>query len=132
MSSLAGERQRRNALFASHARCIACGERDSIVLNADAGMILCGDCDAIRRGQAPFEEHHLAGRRYCSSTIRIPINMHRRLTARQRAWIDRLKRVPAAIAREIAILRGFGDLLHDRADTIEEHHVKPQSEMEAP
>jgi hypothetical protein len=124
VSDLAGERARRNALFEPNAACAACGVRDTIVLNADARITLCGDCEAIARGIAPTEEHHIGVERYNPSlTVRVSINTHRRLTARQRSWIDRLKRLPVAKAREVGLARGFGNLFHEYADAIEEQHA---------
>jgi hypothetical protein len=123
MSGLGSLRALREEFFEPGARCAACGERDSIVFNSDARMILCGNCAAIARGLAPIEEHHVAGKRYDSLTLPVSVNTHRRLSALQRAWSRRLRGLPAATARAVALLRGFGDLFHERADAIEEEHA---------
>ena len=78
------ERERRALLFPRNARCERCHEDDTLVLVPDDRCILCAECDAIRRGCSPIEEHHLAGRRNGPWCLLAPANMHRRLTAMQR------------------------------------------------
>jgi hypothetical protein len=46
-------------------------------------MILCGDCDAIRRHQVPEHRHHVAGQ-HKGPWLTVPVTTHRRLTTRER------------------------------------------------
>jgi hypothetical protein len=87
MMSLDDERVRCSAMLPAGAACEACGEDDPLVLNSDDRMILCAECDAIARGVEPFEGHHIGGRTISPIIVRVPLNMHRRLTARHRAWL---------------------------------------------
>lgn len=86
MMTLDDERARCAAMLPPNAVCEACGENDPLVLNCDCRMILCAECDAIARGVEPFELHHIGGRTLSPITVRLPTNMHRRLTVRQRLW----------------------------------------------
>ncbi|MGB6714824.1 MAG: hypothetical protein WBE30_14465 [Candidatus Cybelea sp.] len=119
---LDADRARRAATLPIDFACEVCGERDPIALNADVRLPLCGDHDAIRRGLAPVEEHHIAGRRYSGLTVTVSVNMHRRLTARQRRWFAQLKHLPRHVASKVALLRGLGDFYHEHADAIDSCH----------
>lgn len=120
---LDADRARRAATLPIGFACEVCGERDPIALNADVRLPLCGDHDAIHRGLAPVEEHHIAGRHYSDLTITVSVNMHRRLTARQRRWLRRLKNLPRHLATKVALARGFGDLYQEYADAVESGHA---------
>lgn len=104
------ERERRAALLPPNARCESCAEEDPLVLVADARLVLCADCEATRLGRVPEEEHHVAGRRYSTLTVRVSANEHRRLTIRQRLWLYK----PSLSVAE-ALRYGLGDLLDEDA-----------------
>lgn len=108
--NLDDDRARRAALLPPNARCESCGEDDALVLVADVRMILCADCDAMRHGRLPEEEHHVAGRRHSRLTVSVSVNEHRRLTVRQRRWLHK----PSLSAAE-ALRYGLGDLLDEEA-----------------
>jgi hypothetical protein len=79
---LDAERARRAALFPSDASCESCGCMDPIVLIPDDRMILCGDCDAVRRERRPVHRHHVAGH-HRGPWLIVSVNTHRRLTTRE-------------------------------------------------
>lgn len=121
--SLDSERKRRAALFPQGAYCEDCLTPDPLVLVADARRILCAVCYANRRGLSPFESHHLAGRRYGIWVVRVSANVHRRLTARQRWWLSRMRNVNPSVRPRIGLLRGFGDLCYEAADALEARNL---------
>jgi len=96
------ERARCAAMLPEGAACEACGEDDPLALNTDDRMILCAECDAIRRGKRPIEEHHVAGRRSSSVAFWVPANLHRRLTAMQRVRAHNRRRQGKDEARKVA------------------------------
>jgi len=81
--ALDAERVRRAALFPPNAQCESCGKTDPLELIPDDRMILCGDCDARRRGQLPQHRHHVAGQ-HKGPSFTVPVTTHQRLTARER------------------------------------------------
>jgi hypothetical protein len=75
---------RRAALLPLNARCAVCGERDPLVLVPNHRRILCADHDALRRGQRPVQEQHVAGKHNGPWVVYVSANKHRRLTIRER------------------------------------------------
>jgi hypothetical protein len=81
--ALDAERRRRASLLPPGAACEACGEPDSVLLDADLAMVLCADDAAIDQGRDSVESHHLAGRRW-KIVLDLTPNWHRVVTALQR------------------------------------------------
>lgn len=70
------------------AECKTCGELHPSALMARGDNFVCGNCDARASGRpsklcprcgrmAPFEAHHVYGRRNSSETVDLCINCHR-------------------------------------------------------
>ena len=70
------------------AECMFCGELHPSALLARGDASVCGNCEALERGRpskrcplcglvAPFEHHHVRGRRNSPETVDLCINCHR-------------------------------------------------------
>jgi hypothetical protein len=70
------------------AACTRCGELNPSALMRRNGVIICANCEAIERGRpkrlcvrcdetAPFERHHVHGRRKSPETAELCCNCHR-------------------------------------------------------
>ncbi|MGA8534267.1 MAG: hypothetical protein WB615_09195 [Candidatus Tumulicola sp.] len=83
-----------------------------MALIAGRSPIVCYECDAISRGKAPFEEHHVAGRANDPTTLTIPSNDHRaELSVDQYDWpLNTLQNPEGSPLLAIAArVRGFID-----------------------
>jgi hypothetical protein len=97
----------RRRLFPSGARC-RCGETNPLALVRAERPIVCLECDAIRRGVSPWQDHHVSGR---PSRLRIllPCNLHAAATfAQDVLWRGRT--APGsivAIGVDLAVLKAL-------------------------
>lgn len=68
--------------------CARCGELNPSALMRRRGVIVCANCDGRERGRperlcvrcgetAPFERHHVAGRRNSPETVNLCLRCHR-------------------------------------------------------
>jgi hypothetical protein len=97
----------RRRLFPSGARC-RCGEANPVAFVRARRPVVCLECDAIRRGISPWQEHHVGGR---PSRLRIllPCNLHATATfAQEVLWRGRA--APGSIAAtriDLAVLEAL-------------------------
>jgi hypothetical protein len=75
------------------------------------GETLCYECVLTEDGQPTVEDHHALGRKNSADTVTVPGNLHRYLSARQRAWPNSLRE---NVGRDpllslAALLRSFAD-----------------------
>jgi hypothetical protein len=93
-------------------RC-KCGESRVKALVGKSGV--CVRCQRSRAGKSTFDEHHVAGRRNCRTTVAVPVNDHRaRLSEDQRNWPNRTLENPEGcpLLTAAACIRGFIDMVH--------------------
>ena len=107
--------QRLRQLGTRDPRCSGegCEETDSFALTGVHPGALCYECLAARRGRRTTEDHHLAGRRNHQTTVSIPGNDHRILTAYQEAWPARTLRNSehSPLLAAAGAIRGWLDVL---------------------
>jgi hypothetical protein len=99
--------------FGENAQC-ACGESRPEALIAGSNPTICAACDRERRGKAPLDKHHVAGRANSPLTIPVPVNDHRaRLSTDQYAWPKETLENPngSPLLAAAACIRGFADTL---------------------
>lgn len=116
--NLDAERMRRAALFPPGTACQSCGEGDPLLLIPDARLFLCAHCDAARWWRLPVEGDHIAGQRNGKWIRNIPVDVHRRITVRQRAWLKRMPDAPPEVRSHAARLHGLADMHADEADRL--------------
>ena len=94
-------------------RIEGCGATNPFALTGVDPNIVCYEHQALLRGRPWLEEHHVAGRSNDPSTVLLPGNGHRVLSARQRLWPRETLRNPdgSPLLRAAAALRGWLDIL---------------------
>ncbi len=103
---------RRKRSLPHSARC-ACGETDPRCLTNTPDGVRCYGCQVEQRGRSSTEAHHPAGRHNLITTVRIPANEHRILSARQQSWPTATLRNPdgSPLLQAAAAIRGWMDVL---------------------
>lgn len=94
-------------------RCRSCNEADPFVLTGTHPDIVCYQCQAVRDGKKPTEDHHLGGRHNYPFTVPIPANDHRRLNDMQNDWPAQTLKNPegSPLVSIAGLLRGWIDFL---------------------
>ena len=103
------------ALRRTAGRQCACGESRPEALNADSNPTICAECDRMKKGQTPMDDHHVAGQANAPETIPTSTNDHRaRLNVDQYDWpkktLQNIEGCP--VTKGAACIRGVIDYLH--------------------
>lgn len=100
--------------------CRTCGETDWRALTGTDPDILCYICDKARRGQAPLEQHHVAGQHNSGVTVPVDANVHRILSDAQRDWPRTTLTNPtqSPLIQAAAALRGFMEWVRTLMDRV--------------
>jgi hypothetical protein len=77
----------RRRLFPADAACVVCGERDVEALVRGLFPTRCYECRLASLGRARTERNHL-GRHPSNLVLRLPANLHRRLSSLQDLFQD--------------------------------------------
>jgi len=86
---------RRTRVLGPDARCRQCGEAALAALQRDTEGIICYECDRARRGKRTVENHHPLGKANdMNTTIGVPGNFHRQLSAMQADWPEAVRNNP--------------------------------------
>ena len=102
--------ERRNA-----GKKCACGESRPEALIPDSSPTICAECDRVKKGQIPMDEHHVPGQANGPETIPTPTNDHRaRLSVDQYDWPKNTLQNPEGcpVLRGAACVRGVIDYVH--------------------
>ncbi len=108
---------RRRRVLGPDARCRQCGETAIAALQRDAEGIICYECDRPRRGKRTTEDHHPLGKANdMDTTIGVPGNFHRQLSAMQADWPEVVRNNPTRdpllwIAAVALAVRDFANVL---------------------
>lgn len=58
------------------ARCVFCGEDRAAALVAGSNPTICKQCQRLKDGKSPCDNHHVAGKANHQLTIPVPVNDH--------------------------------------------------------
>lgn len=108
---------RRKRVLGPDARCRQCGETAIAALQRDAEGIICYECDRARKRKRTTEDHHPLGKANdMNTTIGVPGNFHRQLSAMQADWPEAVRNNPTRdpllwIAAVALAVRDFASVL---------------------
>lgn len=86
---------RRKRVLGPDARCRQCGEPSLAALQQDGEGIICYECDRARKRKRTTEDHHPLGKANdMDTTIGVPGNFHRQLSAKQAHWPEVVRNNP--------------------------------------
>jgi len=108
---------RRRRVLGPDARCRQCGETAITALQRDAGGIICYECARARKRKRTTEDHHPLGKANdMDTTVGVPGNFHRQLSAMQSDWPEAVRNNPTRdpllwIAAVALAVRDFAGVL---------------------
>jgi len=86
---------RRRRVLGPDARCRQCSETAIAALQRDTEGIICYECARDRQGKHTVEDHHPLGKANdMNTTIGVPGNFHRQLSAMQADWPEAVRNNP--------------------------------------
>jgi hypothetical protein len=108
LSELAARIDRWRRRFPAGTCCADCGQANRLVLCRHGSHIVCHGCRLARKGQPPYEDHHVGGRP-SSLVVSVPANLHRLLTVLQDLWRGTFEPgSPNAVLIDLFLLRVLG------------------------